>query len=264
MVQSADFVFQLVLVEQTKAVMGLGRQHGAVEGGLEMLQGFLHLAPYHGLVAFPDVAPGPGNGQHIASAQAENRQSQSDLPCSRRHSCRWFAHGAHDKTLLMASKVLRGIALLAIPLVAGCAVRQDRPVSGTPLSAVAGSTVPGQEGSRAPIAERPPQPESRGASSTKNVPPPAAKPPSAPDQPTIHAKPGADRARPVPLFRQAIVLANVRAAVAGLPAPPQAEFRQGLLTLKFRGASEKEITAALQRTMEVAEVTRVQVIPGTR
>jgi hypothetical protein len=96
------------------------------------------------------------------------------------------------------------------------------------------------------------------------VPPPAAKPPSAPDQPTIHAKPGADRARPVPLFRQAIVLANVRAAVAGLPAPPQAEFRQGLLTLKFRGASEKEITAALQRTMEVAEVTRVQVIPGTR
>lgn len=83
-------------------------------------------------------------------------------------------------------------------------------------------------------------------------------------QSVILSKPGADPMRSVPLFRQAIVLANVRAAVSGLPNAPQAEFRQGLLTLSFKGASEEQISAAVNRTMAISEVTRVRVIPSAR
>jgi len=62
---------------------------------------------------------------------------------------------------------------------------------------------------------------------------------------------------PVPLFRQAIVLANVRAAIAGLPAPPKAEFQRGLLTLTFGQATSEQIAAAVNRAIEVPEVTRL-------
>jgi len=63
---------------------------------------------------------------------------------------------------------------------------------------------------------------------------------------------------PVPLFRQAIVLANVRAAVAGLPAQPKAEFQRGLLTLTFPNSSQPEITAAINRALAVPEVNRLR------
>jgi hypothetical protein len=85
---------------------------------------------------------------------------------------------------------------------------------------------------------------------------------AAPPTAAIISKPGAPATQPVPLFRQAIVLANVRAAVAGLPAPPQAEFRQGLLTLRFRETTPDQVAAAVNRAMSVPEVTRVQVIPA--
>jgi hypothetical protein len=65
-------------------------------------------------------------------------------------------------------------------------------------------------------------------------------------------------AEPVPLFRQAIVLANVRAAIAGLPAPPKAEFQRGLLTLTFGQASSEQIASAVNRAIEVPEVTRLR------
>jgi len=65
-------------------------------------------------------------------------------------------------------------------------------------------------------------------------------------------------AAPVPLFRQAIVLANVRASVAGLPNPPQAEFRQGLLTLTFPPGSQSEATTAINKALTVPEVTRLR------
>jgi len=65
-------------------------------------------------------------------------------------------------------------------------------------------------------------------------------------------------ATPVPLFRQAIVLANVRAAVAGLPAQPKAEFQRGLLTLTFPPATQSEVTAAINRVLSVSEVNRVR------
>lgn len=65
-------------------------------------------------------------------------------------------------------------------------------------------------------------------------------------------------AAPVPLFRQAIVLANVRAAVAGLPAQPQAEFQRGLLTLTFPRGSQSEITTAINKALAVPEVSRLR------
>ena len=88
-------------------------------------------------------------------------------------------------------------------------------------------------------------------------------PPPAPAEtgPVIVTRAGASQAQPVPLFRQAIVLANVRAAVAGLPAQPKAEFQRGLLTLTFPRGTQAEMAAAMNRAFAVPEVSRIQVIP---
>jgi hypothetical protein len=71
--------------------------------------------------------------------------------------------------------------------------------------------------------------------------------------------PGSDD--PVPLFRQAIVIASVRSAVAGSPAAPEAAFRNGQLTLAFRRGSPSEVAAAVNRALAVPEVTRLVVVP---
>lgn len=60
--------------------------------------------------------------------------------------------------------------------------------------------------------------------------------------------------RPVPIFRQASVLASVRAALADSPARPEAEFRHGLLTLTFPRGSNAEIAGAVRRAMQNPEV----------
>ena len=65
-------------------------------------------------------------------------------------------------------------------------------------------------------------------------------------------------ATPVPLFRQAIVLADVRAALASSPARPVATFRQGTLTLSFSGGSDSEIADAVNRALQTGEVSRVE------
>ena len=65
-------------------------------------------------------------------------------------------------------------------------------------------------------------------------------------------------ATPVPLFRQAIVLANVRAAVAGLPAQPKAEFQRGLLTLTFPAGTKPDVVSEINRALAVPEVTRLR------
>ena len=57
----------------------------------------------------------------------------------------------------------------------------------------------------------------------------------------------------MPLFRQAIVLANVRAAVAGLPAQPKAEFQRGLLTLTFPRGTQPEVATAINRTLAASD-----------
>lgn len=161
----------------------------------------------------------------------------------------------------MSGKVLR-ILLLAAPLLGACAhwPKKAAPEVPVPKQVVA----PADRPARAAATPSRPRP---AATPARTRPSPPARP-TAPSRPaggpdmTIVTKPGASPAQSVPLFRQAIVLANVRASVADLPDPPQAEFRQGLLTLKFRGQSSEQISTAVNRAMSVPEVTRVQVVPA--
>lgn len=74
---------------------------------------------------------------------------------------------------------------------------------------------------------------------------------------------GAAAAEPVPLFRQAIVIASVRSAVAGSAAAPEASFRNGQLTLTFRRGTPSEVAAAVNRALAVPEVGRLVVVPPT-
>lgn len=161
----------------------------------------------------------------------------------------------------MSGKALR--ILITIPLfVAGCAAFAPKPTdtAAPDKSASAPAIRPSSTAAQTP----PRRTESRNRSVSprpKPAPSPSSAPVvAAPPSAAIIIKPGAPATQPVPLFRQAIVLANVRAAVAGLPAPPQAEFRQGLLTLRFRETTPDQVTAAVNRAMSVPEVTRVQVI----
>ncbi len=72
---------------------------------------------------------------------------------------------------------------------------------------------------------------------------------------------GAAATEPVPLFRQAIVIASVRSAVAGSAAAPEASFRNGQLTLTFRRGTSSEVAAAVNRALAVPEVGRLVVVP---
>lgn len=62
---------------------------------------------------------------------------------------------------------------------------------------------------------------------------------------------------PVPLFRQAIVLADVRAALASSPARPKADFRHGALSIEFRGANDAQIADAVNRVFATGAIERV-------
>jgi len=159
------------------------------------------------------------------------------------------------------------VAVLAILLLAACTPVRETPAPPAPTAVF---TPPR---TAAPSAPKPATTRAKPRS-TPRPPPPAANPPAPPapprPSPAINAKvsrePGGQSvlvtrgtaAEPVPLFRQAIVLANVRAAVAGLPAPPKAEFQRGLLTLNFDQATPEQIAAAVNRAIEVPEVTRLR------
>jgi len=65
--------------------------------------------------------------------------------------------------------------------------------------------------------------------------------------------------QPVPLFRQASTLAAVRATLADSPARPQAEFRNGVLTLTFDRGSNEEIASAVNKTLSVTGSRSLQV-----
>jgi hypothetical protein len=79
---------------------------------------------------------------------------------------------------------------------------------------------------------------------------------------TLYVSRGAANA-PVPLFRQAIVLANVRSALANTPAT--AEFRRGILTVTFPRGTAQQIASAINRTLQVPEVNRLRaVVPAGR
>lgn len=79
----------------------------------------------------------------------------------------------------------------------------------------------------------------------------------------VVARPDASGADPVPIFRQAIVLAAVRSALAGYPSPPVAEFKHGLLTLTFPRGTEAEIATAINRAIAVPGVARLGVLVGS-
>ena len=159
----------------------------------------------------------------------------------------------------MTGKALR-IALLATPLLVGCASWRKTPAT-EPASV---QQIAPAESSTRGAATTPLRPAkttkhlSSTSATSQTTPPPAP----AKTGPIIVTRAGAAQAQPVPLFRQAIVLANVRAAVAGLPAQPKAEFQRGLLTLTFPRGTQAEMAAAVNRAFAVPEVSRIQVVPA--
>lgn len=64
----------------------------------------------------------------------------------------------------------------------------------------------------------------------------------------------------VPLFRQAIVLGQVRSALADSEAAPAATFGHGALTLDFSRGSAEEIAAAVNKALAIPEVGNVQIL----
>jgi len=64
----------------------------------------------------------------------------------------------------------------------------------------------------------------------------------------------------VPLFRQAIVLGQVRSAVAGSEAVPSAVFSHGTLTLDFSHGSTEAVATAVNKALSIPEVGNVQVL----
>lgn len=65
--------------------------------------------------------------------------------------------------------------------------------------------------------------------------------------------------QPVPLFRQAGTLAAVRAAISDSPSQPEAEFRNGILMLRFDRGSNEEIATVVNKTLSVTGNRTLQV-----
>ena len=161
----------------------------------------------------------------------------------------------------MSGKAPIAITLLAL-ICAGCSTVRETPASASaPAPAAA---VPAPKPKPTPLKKR--STVSRPVQTPK-TPQPATTPPR--PAATINANVTRETGNSllvtrgtttaaVPLFRQAIVLANVRASVASLPNPPEAEFRQGLLTLTFPPGSQSEATAAINKALSIPEVTRLR------
>lgn len=163
----------------------------------------------------------------------------------------------------MTGKAPLALIVFAL-LAAGCTNMRETPAPAPAFAPAAAPAAAQPKPQPTPVKKRP-APAARpvqpaAAAATEPAPPRAA---------TINASVTRDAANsllvsrgtatePVPLFRQAIVLANVRAAVAGLPAQPKAEFNRGLLTLTFPPGSQSEATAAINKVLTVPEVTRLR------
>jgi hypothetical protein len=170
---------------------------------------------------------------------------------------------------------MSGKALIAIAVIctAGCATVQHETTAPAPPHPSTGAPPPetirppeaGLSG-RPQATPRPtPRPPNRAAG-------PAAAPTPAPQSAAAKIKanvtrpPGANAivasrgtaGDAVPLFRQAIVLANARSAVAGLPAAPRTDFQQGMLTLTFDRGTPDQIAAAVNRVLDLPEITRLR------
>lgn len=170
----------------------------------------------------------------------------------------------------MASKVLIVILTLAAVILAGCATTPPTTMAEVKREA----SPPSAHATKTP-ASKPtaPAPEARPASGE-----PTTKLPAPPRGTQIMSLVEGDTSwidygssflvtrrnttslPPVPLFRQAIVVAAVRAAVAGLPAEPTTEFSGGTLTLNFARGSPVEVASAINRAIAVPEVLRLRVV----
>lgn len=71
---------------------------------------------------------------------------------------------------------------------------------------------------------------------------------------------GAAARQPVPLFRQAGMLASVRAALSNSPIHPWTEFRHGQLVLTFTKGSNSEIAATVNKALSASEARNAKVI----
>jgi len=172
----------------------------------------------------------------------------------------------------MASKTLLAPLLMAAFLLAGCNTARKEPAPAQPVNR---TIVPPKTQTAAEQAapKRTPQNPSKPASPRKKPQPVSpnttrAELPgmigegaawTAPGFQSLAVSRGASPQQPVPIFRQAGTLASVRAALAGSPAQPQAEFRNGVLTLKFDRGSNEEIASAVNKTLSVTGSRTLQV-----
>lgn len=160
----------------------------------------------------------------------------------------------------MARKVLLGCISAALAF-AGCTTAREKPAPSTPASV---APAPKPDPTPTPVVAK-----TKPRSTPRPAPRPATAPaPTRSDLPgligggatwvdpgrTLVVNRGTPGARqPVPIFRQAGVLAAVRANLAGAPAKPHAEFRRGVLTLTFDGGDNAEIAAAVRRAMNTPD-----------
>lgn len=166
----------------------------------------------------------------------------------------------------MSGKVL--ITIAGVVLLAGCApTREAAPEAAPPPAPAPQHPTAAAPTTAAAARTPPPRPPARPAVRPSIPPAPAYSdlPRMVRGQVTwiqrgevlaVNSAAGSD---PVPLFRQAIVLANVRATVAGSRAVPRAEFRRGVLHLDFARGNSPQIADAVNRALGVPEVTRVKV-----
>jgi hypothetical protein len=163
----------------------------------------------------------------------------------------------------MTGKAPLALIVFAL-LAAGCTTMRETPAPAPAPAAATAQAAPKPKPQPTPVKKRP----TTTTRPLKPAPAAAAKP-TPPRAATINANVTRDAdnsllvsrgtaTEPVPLFRQAIVLANVRAAVAGLPAQPKAEFNRGLLTLTFPPGSQGEATTAINKALTIPEVTRLR------
>ena len=169
----------------------------------------------------------------------------------------------------MASKTRLEPLLLVAFLLAGCATARREPAATQPaLAAPPTPPRPATETAtyrpKASPASRPAAPRPQPSAPAEN----RAELPvligagatwTAPGFQSLAVSRGTSPQQPVPIFRQAGTLAAVRAALSGSPAQPQAEFRNGVLTLKFDRGSNEEIASAVNKTLSVTGSRKLQV-----
>lgn len=169
----------------------------------------------------------------------------------------------------MASKIRLEPLLLVAVLLAGCATARKepsppQPALTAPPAAPRPAATPAPERPKTRPSSRPAAPRPQPGTPAENradlpVLIGAGTTWTAPGYQSLAVNRGTSPQQPVPIFRQAGTLAAVRAALAGSPAQPQAEFRNGVLTLKFDRGSNAEIASAVNKTLSVTGSRNLQV-----